>query len=318
MRLDYHPSKNIENPTKRDIAEYLKKIYAGEGDALVLISNEEKNHFIQVPRFGGHVEYMRNGILYFADDVSLEECHKVFLDYLTRGRLWRTMLPWEVPVKEAPQKKAKLIEVRKTLEPKWDPRKLIISVLGGFAAVILFCILSTSFPMEKMIFPGIMLVLGAIPWLILRTQSQECFTLIAPWLAIAFLIFVIAFGLVFLIITITQVGFFTLSSASVILVSGWGIYTSLTLHRQAVSFKQVCVEVQCDRHWISMMETLDPDAPAFPILNYVYLDQYHDYKSIRWQSRKIGKTIREGRLKVYVQYLPDNPVIHRVYKINTD
>jgi hypothetical protein len=318
MRLDYHPSKSIENPTKRDIAEYLNKIYAGEGDALVLISNEEKNHFIQVVRFGGHVEYMRNGISYFADDVSLEECHQVFLDYLTRGRLWRTMLPWEVPVKEAPQKQAKLIEVRKTLERKWDPKKVIFSVMAGFAAVILFCILSTSFPMEKMLFPGFMLVLGAIPWLILRTQSQARFTLIEPWKAIIFLTASLLFALAFLSIAITQVGFFTLSTISVVIVSGWAIYTSLTLYRQAVKFREACIEVQCDRHWISMMESLDPDAPASPVLNYVYLNQYHDYKLIRWQSRKIGKAIREEQLKIYVQYLPDDPLIHRVSRIQTD
>ena len=319
MRLEFLPSKSIENPTKRDITIFLRKIYEGDGDALILFADEEKNQFIQVPKLGSHVEYMQDGVLFTADDVSLDECIKVFLDYLTNDRLWRTMLPWMDKSKEKDDSGShpKIVEVRKSITRKWEPKKVILSILAGLGAVILFCILSTSFPMEKMIFPGFMLVLGAIPWLILRTQSRERFTLIEPGKAVLFLIIAVVLTMGFLYITVSQIGLISLSTISVILVSGWAIYTSIKLFRQASDFRETCIEIQSDRNWISMMESMDPDAPAFPVLNYVYLNKYHDYKSVRWQSRKIGRAIREKRLVVRIQYLPTDPRIHRVSRIHT-
>ena len=319
MRLDFLPSKSIEHPTKRDLKIFLAKVYEGEGDALILISDEEKNHFIQVPKFGGHVEYMQDGVLYSADDVSLAECGKVFQDYLNHGRLWRTMLPWMDTSNDMDEssQKSKIIEVRKSITRKWEPKKVILSVLAGVGAVILFCILSTSFPMEKMIFPGFMMVLGAIPWLILRTESNQRFTLFEPWKALLFLVLSAVLASGFLYIAISQIGLLSLSTISVVIVSGWAIYTSFKLYRQAADFKETCIAVQSDRNWISMMESMDPDAPAFPVLNYVYLNKYQDYKQIRWQSRKVGKAIRDKKLVVTIQYLPDDPRIHRVSEINT-
>ena len=320
MQLKLLPDKNIDIPTKRDIKESLGKIYGGDGNALILVADEKKNHFIQVAKLGGHVEYMQDGVLYSADDVSLEECIKVFLDYFNRGRLWRTMLPWREPSKpqEESLKKPKLIEVRKHNEPQWETRKLILAILSGLSAAVLFCVLSTSFPLEKMIFPGFLLILGAIPWLILHAKAKERFVLFSPTYALIILLAAIGLGLLFLCITISQIGLLSLSTISVVVVSAWAIYMSVKLRQQARHFVECAIEVQSDRNWISLMEPLDPDSPHFPVLNYVYLNQYHDYKPVRWQSRRIGRAIREKKLVVIIQYLPELPTVHRISKILTE
>jgi hypothetical protein len=132
-----------------------------------------------------------------------------------------------------------------------------------------------------------------------------------------FLILAVVLSLAFLYIVISQVGLLSLSIISVVIVSGWVIYTSHKLFRQACDFIATCIEVHSDRNWISMMKSFDPDSPTFPVLNYVYLNKYHDYKPVRWQSRKISRAIREKKLVVTIQYSSTNPEIHRVTKIFT-
>jgi hypothetical protein len=321
MMLNVIPDPLIENPTAEDITFFLEKAYAGKVEAVVLIA--DKYRFIQVASGGGHVEYQeeKEGIIYAVEQVSLSECVTLFLDYSQNGSQWKEMLSWfpyldqrgrVIQSKETP---SLFIEVRLQTRRKWKTRQVLLAVTFGFVAVILYCLLAMILPLEEILIPSLVLTLGGIPWLILRTMKQERFVLFRTWFAILLLCIAVLFTIGGLTFTMRIVNLISLSTLAVLVVGLWSIITSIRILRDAYHFDKESIEVEASGLSITYMDLAEH---VIPVLNYIYMGKYQDYKAIRWKDKRISKALNADRLRVFVRYLAQDPRIHRVSRIGID
>lgn len=321
MRLNVIPDPSIENPTAEEITFFLKKAYAGIKEAVVLDADTYK--FIQVPSGGGHVEYQdeKEGIIYAAEQVSLSECVALFLDYSQNGRQWKEMVSWfpyrdqRGRVIQSIETPSLLIQVRRQTLRKWKTSQALLAAAFGVAAVIVYGLLAMILPFEELLIPSLVLTMGGIPWLILRTMKLERFVLSRTWFAILLLCIAVLFTVGGLMVTVRIVNLISLSTLAVLVVGVWSIITSTRILRDAVHFDKESLEVEASELGITYMDHAEN---VIPVLNYIYLGKYHDYKAVRWQDKRIIKALNADRLRVFVRYLPRDPRIHRVSRIGTD
>lgn len=88
----------IEEPSEDQIKDALEQVYAEKIMAVVLISDQEGNQFMQAPMGGDHIEYTpgRNDPIYAASGVPLEEAIRLFLSYARDDGEWEQAVDWKV------------------------------------------------------------------------------------------------------------------------------------------------------------------------------------------------------------------------------
>ena len=88
----------IEEPSEDQIKDALEQVYAEKLTAVILISDQAGNQFMQVPMGGGHIEYTpgKDDPIYAAMDVPLDQAVRLFLSYARGDGEWEQAVDWKV------------------------------------------------------------------------------------------------------------------------------------------------------------------------------------------------------------------------------
>jgi len=169
----------------------------------------------------------------------------------------------------------------------------------------------------------IILLIIAIVWLIKRVREKEqeglslgerppkvVGSLIGLGIA-AYLVFRLLLGL------IRGESSLVLTSGLLVLIGGWASYRFFRRLQRAFRFRQDAVETPAKRIEISKRFATPgyTEGKTIWTLLYTYLDGYKGIRDISWRSRRLTKALDENRLHVFVDYLPDDPKVHRVSRI---
>ena len=98
MKLEILSDRQIENPNEEDIVTAVTRVYAEKVDAVILLSDEKNNRFMQVPCGGEHIEYCvgPQGPIYAVEGISLDQAIRLFVAYARGEDSWKTEVPWEI------------------------------------------------------------------------------------------------------------------------------------------------------------------------------------------------------------------------------
>ena len=102
MRLDIiTPDSTTDQPSEDAIQTAIDQAYAEKVAAVILVSDEENNAFMQLPGGGFHIEYCDSpkGPVYAHEDVEIDLAKELFLSYASNDERWRTMVSWDVIIK---------------------------------------------------------------------------------------------------------------------------------------------------------------------------------------------------------------------------
>jgi hypothetical protein len=168
---------------------------------------------------------------------------------------------------------------------------------------------------ELILIPSILGVLAAgysIYIFYQREQKQD----LAPPLWRVILIFLgwsVVDGLAILWL-VTVVGWRVLTGAVLLGLSAWTLFLAGRRVWEAWSFSQHAVEEENNLAVLEMI-SIRGSHPIYPQLVYRYAAGYRGQirsDRIHKYTAEIQKAIQEGEFQVTVQYLPDNPRVHRL------
>jgi hypothetical protein len=325
MEMKIEPGKTVKDPTVEQITEALQQVYDGLVTAVILVIDSENQHFIQAAGIG-RVEYKEDnsGIMYAANDVPLEKCTEVFLQYAAKERQWKNALPWEAfDYKIQPQGSFDAIapETAPVLEP---PKRLktigiLLSVILGILLPCCACgefttLLQNWEPIQRNLLYGELIL--NIVWISLAGIGYAIFQTQKLWYRFQIYIF---FSLLLLVITLEVwlsisllgLGIFGVALFSAIILGAlsiWGLVKGLRL---TMEFERDSVEVPVD--YLSFQHESDASeyASMAPVLLYGFLKQYSGLTRLTLKKEKAYKSaMKEKRLHMFVRYLPRNPKIH--------
>ena len=108
-----------------------------------------------------------------------------------------------------------------------------------------------------------------------------------------------------------------ITSGLLILIGSWASYRFFRRLQRAFHFRREAVETPAKRVEISKRFATPGYTEGRTIwsLLYTYLDGYKGSRDISWRSRRLSKALDENRLHVFVDYLPDDPEVHRVSRL---
>jgi hypothetical protein len=108
-----------------------------------------------------------------------------------------------------------------------------------------------------------------------------------------------------------------LTSGLLVLIGGWASYRFFRRLQRAFHFRQHAVETPAKRVEISKRFATPEytEGKTIWLLLYTYLDGYKGSRDVSWRSRRLSKALDESRLHVFVDYLPADPEVHRVSRI---
>jgi hypothetical protein len=169
----------------------------------------------------------------------------------------------------------------------------------------------------------IILLIMAIVWLIKRVREKEreglslgerppkvVGSLIGLGIA-AYLVFRLLLGL------LRGDTSLVMTFGLLVLIGGWASYRFFRRLQRAFRFRQDAVETPAKRIEISKRFATPGYTEGRTIwsLLYTYLDGYKGSRDVSWRGRRLNKALEENRLRVFVDYLPDEPKVHRVSRI---
>lgn len=325
MRLDIIPELSLENPTDAQIQKALERVYAGEVEAVILATDDQGPHFMQVASGGFHVEYKEGekGDIFAAEDVSLPQCQALFLDYARSGTRWKTAVDWHPYLDHRGQplepSRPSAAGIKKGRKLKTGQRLLAVAL--GLSAAVIFCKWITLQPLKESLLPGLVFVLALLFWLIMRYQGGQA---TPPWsirTAGLILLAVFLFSLGVLGLAVRTVGVFHLTTLAVLALTAWMIYTAYRNFRISLGLAEVHRETEANRVRLDIIPPDVPETAPTPVLNYTYLGSYHgQYRALwlRFLDKKVGQAIQHGRLRLFIHYLPSDPEVHRVARIKIE
>ena len=87
--------------------------------------------------------------------------------------------------------------------------------------------------------------------------------------------------------------------------------------QQARRFQREALETRATRLDITQQSPLPKDVSTRTVwlLLYAYLDGYQGSRDISWRQRRLTQALEQRRLRVFVRYLPEDPAVHRLSRI---
>ena len=314
MILDNLIDPPLEDPTPSDIRRAVNQVYEGELEAVILSAGKESHRFLQVPRGGGYLEARkgRGRPLLSAEGVPHVQAVKVFLDYAEGRTTWRTAVDWK-PVSRPVRPR--------THKPDRPIGKILLAVLGGLLAVGLFCWLTQTQPLERVLYPAFYGGGALLYWLLLWSKDRAGVDLAPPfWRSGAALLLWTLISILALIISAAVSGLWTLSSAAVLAVNVWMLWSAARRVRRSLEFRRLSEEVEADRVRLVMVDRGFDTAPR-PEFAYQYLGEHRAQRAVpglQWRWRKLSRALESGRLRLYVRYHPEKPEVHRISRVEIE
>ncbi len=335
MRLEYIKTysvkpKSIKEPGEEQIRKALEWVYSEKPTTARLILDQAGDQFMYTPMGGGYIEYMpgKGEPIYGAEVGSLEEATRLFLSYSRNDGEWEQAVEWEVV---SIQSKAPLLNLNETPTILLVVGLIVLLSIGyclggglnNHAAIVEAYDQAFAEPRygvgEAVIIMAVG-VLGGLVFLIggyiLGPQIKQGpipTRLALIWLigSLLYLAGGMAVSLAYYLISLLGV-FFGVT----------GIATSVAAFlalRRAQSFDKAAVEVQADDLKILSAYTYKGSERVIlllPVISYRYEGKHSGQKKISdVKGRKLFKASEEGRLQVFVRYLPSDPEVHRVSRI---
>jgi hypothetical protein len=314
MILDNLIDPPNEDPSPSDIRRALKQVYEGKLEAVVLSAEKESHRFLQTPRGGGHLEARtgRGKPLLSAERVPLAQAVEIFLDFAREGNAWRSAVDW-VPVSRPTHGRA-----HKPGRPIW---KILLVVLGGLLAVGLFCWLTQTQPLAQVLYPAFYGGGALLYWLLLWSKERAGVDLAPPlWRSGAAVLLWLGISALALVISIEISGLWNLSTAAVLAVDAWMVWSAARRTLNSLEFQRLAEEVEANRVRLVMVDRGFENAPQ-PEFAYQYLGEHRAQRAVpglqlRWQ--KLSRALDSGRLRLYVRYHPEDPAVHRISRLEVE
>lgn len=314
MILDNLIDPPLEDPSPSDIRRAVNQVYAGELEAVILSAGKESHRYLQTPRGGGHLEVRkgRGRPLLSAEGVPLSQAADIFLDYARGGDTWRSAVDWKPvsrPVRPGVHKPGRSIG------------KILLAVLGGLLAVGLFCWLTQTQPLAQVLYPAFYGGGALLYWLLLWSKQRAGVDLAPPlWRSGAALLLWLGISALALVISIEISGPWNLSTAAVLAVDAWMVWSAARRALNSLEFQRLAEEVEADRVRLVMVDRGFDTAPQ-PEFAYQYLGEHRAQRAVpglhfRW--RKLSRALDSGRLRLFVRYHPDQPAVHRISRLEVE
>lgn len=166
---------------------------------------------------------------------------------------------------------------------------------------------------DSMIF-ALFVLLGILIWWFRRLWRRQKTAPPAPWRPMV--------ALLFSTVLIIQVGYwyramrdeFPLTLIALLVLGIWGFQDSIRLLFRAQRFKLHALEIPADEIRISAGSSRSARRQTL-LLEYHYLEEFQGSLKIPTQSNAMQDALHERDLQIVVRYLPDNPKVHRVARI---
>ncbi len=194
-------------------------------------------------------------------------------------------------------------------------RTLLLVALAGLLAPCGLCWYSTRLEtFEQVLVPGLLGLIVLFYTLYILSQREQRQDLALPlWRAGLILIILLALCGLALAWLISSIGWQLPSGPIILALGAWSLFLAVRRVWESWSFSQLAVEEENDLAELKMI-SIQGSHPVHPQLSYRYAGKYRGQLTnnrIRNKTPEIRQAIGKEKFLVKVQYLPDNPRVHR-------
>lgn len=194
-------------------------------------------------------------------------------------------------------------------------RTLLLVALAGLLAPCGLCWYSTRLEtFEQVLIPGLLGLIVLFYTLYIFYQREQRQDLAPPlWrvgLIMTILLSLTGLALVWLV---SAVGWQPIPSSIIQVLGIWALFLSGRRMWESWSFSRLAVEEENDLAELKMI-SIQGSHPIHPQLAYRYAGKYRGQLTnnrIRNKTPEIRQAIEEGKFRVKVKYMPENPRVHR-------
>ena len=194
-------------------------------------------------------------------------------------------------------------------------RTLLLVALASLLAPCGLCWYSTRVEtFEQVLIPGLLGFIVPLYTLYILYQREQRQDLAPPlWRVIMVLVFLAGVPIIALVWLVSAVGWQPIPSSIIQVLGIWALFLSGRRVWESWSFTRGAIEEENDLVELKMI-SIQGSHPIHPQLVYRYAGKYRGELTnnrIRNKTPEILQAIEDGKFQVKVQYLPDNPRVHR-------
>jgi len=194
-------------------------------------------------------------------------------------------------------------------------RTLLLVALASLLAPCGLCWYSTRVEtFEQVLIPGLLGFIVLLYTLYILYQREQRQDLAPPlWRVIMVLVFLAGVPIIALVWLVSAVGWQPIPSSIIQVLGIWALFLSGRRVWESWSFTRGAIEEENDLVELKMI-SIQGSHPIHPQLVYRYAGKYRGELTnnrIRNKTPEILQAIEDGKFQVKVQYLPDNPRVHR-------
>ena len=192
---------------------------------------------------------------------------------------------------------------------------LLLLALAGLLAPCGLCWYSTRVQtIEQVLIPGLLGVVVLIYTIYILYQREQKQDLAPPlWKVILILATIAAIITLTIIWLLAAIGWHKISGPIILALGAWSFFLAGRRVWESWSFSRQSIEEENDLAELKMVRINDGH-PIHPQLVYRYAEKYRGQfrnSQIRRKLPEIRQAISDGKLRVKVKYLPENPRVHR-------